>query len=60
MGDARADFEEIVNQEGKKVYNLACKLCGNREEAKDIAQETFFYETFKPRNQELAAPATLR
>lgn len=48
MGDARADFEEIVNREGKKVYNLACKLCGNREEAKDIAQETFLktYENF--------------
>jgi RNA polymerase sigma-70 factor, ECF subfamily len=32
---------DAVRQEGKKVYNLAYRLCGNAEEAKDIAQETF-------------------
>jgi RNA polymerase sigma-70 factor (ECF subfamily) len=35
------NFDDIVRQEGKKVYNLAYRLCGNQEEAKDIAQETF-------------------
>ena len=43
-----SDFEEIVNQEAKKVFNLAYRLCGNQEEAKDISQETFVraYEHF--------------
>lgn len=42
------DFEEIVHQEAKKVFNLAYRLCGNQEEAKDISQETFAraYEHF--------------
>ena len=42
------DFEEIVHQEAKKVFNLAYRLCGNQEEAKDISQETFVraYEHF--------------
>ena len=35
------DFEVIVHQEAKKVFNLAYRLCGNQEEAKDISQETF-------------------
>ncbi|HNQ35756.1 MAG TPA: sigma-70 family RNA polymerase sigma factor [bacterium] len=39
--ELRLTFEELVNQEGKKVYNLAYRLCGNREEARDLAQETF-------------------
>ena len=38
---SRLNFEDIVHQEDKKVYNLAYRLCGNHEEAKDIAQETF-------------------
>ncbi|MFA7328733.1 MAG: sigma-70 family RNA polymerase sigma factor [Candidatus Ratteibacteria bacterium] len=42
------DFENIVHQEAKKVFNLAYRLCGNQEEAKDISQETFVraYEHF--------------
>lgn len=42
------NFENVVYQEGKKVYNLAYRLCGNSEEAKDIVQETFMkaYENF--------------
>ena len=42
------DFEDIVHQEAKKVFNLAYRLCGNQEEAKDISQETFVraYEHF--------------
>jgi len=35
------DFEGVVHQEANKVFNLAYRLCGNQEEAKDIAQETF-------------------
>lgn len=38
---SRLNFEDIVQQEDKKVYSLAYRLCGNSEEAKDIAQETF-------------------
>ena len=38
---SRLNFEDIIQQEDKKVYNLAYRLCGNHEEAKDIAQETF-------------------
>ena len=42
------DFDEIIHQEAKKVFNLAYRLCGNQEEAKDISQETFAraYEHF--------------
>lgn len=36
-----SNFRDIIHQESEKVYNLAYRLCGNREEAKDITQETF-------------------
>ena len=34
-------FNRIVRQWEKKVYNLAWRMLGNREDAQDIVQETF-------------------
>jgi RNA polymerase sigma-70 factor (ECF subfamily) len=39
-GDEKA-FSEIVSQYQKRVFNLAYRMLGNREEAKDLAQEVF-------------------
>ncbi|MCK5533996.1 sigma-70 family RNA polymerase sigma factor [bacterium] len=39
-GDLLA-FEELVKRYEKKIYNLACRIMGNQEEASDILQETF-------------------
>lgn len=35
------DFEAIVRTYGSRVYNLACQMLGDREEARDAAQEIF-------------------
>src|SRR3989304_5268484 len=34
-------FETIVRQSEKRIYNLALKFLGNREDAQDVVQETF-------------------
>lgn len=34
-------FEDIVRAYEKNVYNIALRLCGDREDALDIAQESF-------------------
>ena len=34
-------FEEIVNIYQKKVYNIALRMLGNREDANELAQEVF-------------------
>ena len=39
-GDAAA-FEEIYREHSEMVYNLALRLCGDRERAADLSQETF-------------------
>ena len=39
-GDEKA-FGQIVLTYQKKVYNIAYRMLGNREEAKDLAQEVF-------------------
>jgi len=38
---SRHNWEEIIADQQKFVYNLACQLCGNPNEASDLAQETF-------------------
>ncbi|MBL8028922.1 MAG: RNA polymerase sigma factor [Fibrobacteres bacterium] len=35
------EFNSLVDKHGKKVYNLAFRITGSREDAEDIAQETF-------------------
>jgi RNA polymerase sigma-70 factor, ECF subfamily len=35
-------FDLIVRQWEKKIYNLAWRFVGNREDAQDVVQETFF------------------
>jgi RNA polymerase sigma-70 factor (ECF subfamily) len=39
-GDTTA-FDRLVEQHGQWVYNLACRLVGDRDEAQDLAQEAF-------------------
>jgi len=40
QGDTAA-FDQLVEQHGQWVYNLAYRMTGDREEAHDIAQEAF-------------------
>jgi RNA polymerase sigma-70 factor (ECF subfamily) len=37
----KTDFTEITRKYGKRIYNLAFRICGNVEDAKDITQEIF-------------------
>lgn len=37
----RKDFEEIVFCYQKRVFNMSYRILGNKEEAKDLAQEVF-------------------
>ncbi len=39
-GDQEA-FSEIVRRSEKRIYNLAWRMLGNREDAQDVVQETF-------------------
>jgi len=34
-------FQELVKRHEKKIYNLAYKIMGNKEDASDVLQETF-------------------
>ncbi len=47
-GDEKA-FSEIVLQRQKKVFNIAYRMLGNSEEARDLAQEVFIsvFESIK-------------
>jgi RNA polymerase sigma-70 factor (ECF subfamily) len=40
QGDLSA-FEELVHRYQREIYNLACRLVQDPEEAKDLAQQTF-------------------
>jgi RNA polymerase sigma-70 factor (ECF subfamily) len=35
------DFNELLNTYGKKVFNLAFRLTGNKQDAEDVTQDTF-------------------
>jgi RNA polymerase sigma-70 factor (ECF subfamily) len=37
----RAAWDELVAQEHKRLYNLHLRLCGDRDTASDLTQETF-------------------
>ncbi|WP_139492049.1 RNA polymerase sigma factor SigW [Brevibacillus dissolubilis] len=52
-GDREA-FEELVEMYKDKIYSLAYRMVRNREEAEDIAQETFLrvYANFQNYNEE--------
>lgn len=41
LGGDREAFADIVRQWEGRVYNLALRCLGNREDAQDVAQETF-------------------
>ncbi len=52
-GDQKA-FEEIVLHYQKRVFNIAYRMLGNMEEAKDLAQEVFIsvFESIKDLKEE--------
>jgi RNA polymerase sigma-70 factor (ECF subfamily) len=47
-GDPRA-FDEFVNLYGDRIYGFGLRMCGEREDARDIVQETFIkaFESLK-------------
>jgi len=59
-GDQKA-FSEIVLHRQKKVFNIAYRMLGNLEEAKDLAQEVFIsvFESIKDLKEEIKFDAWL-
>jgi RNA polymerase sigma-70 factor (ECF subfamily) len=59
-GDERA-FTEIVLHSQKKVFNIAYRMLGNSEEAKDLAQEVFIsvFDSIKGLREEIKFDAWL-
>jgi RNA polymerase sigma-70 factor (ECF subfamily) len=59
-GDEKA-FTEIVLQRQKRVFNIAYRMLGNSEEAKDLAQEVFIsvFESIKDLKEEIKFDAWL-
>ncbi len=59
-GDEKA-FAEIVFHRQKKVFNIAYRMLGNLEEAKDLAQEVFIsvFESIKDLKEEVKFDAWL-
>lgn len=60
VGDERA-FAEVVLHSQKKVFNIAYRMLGNLEEAKDLAQEVFLsvFESIKDLKEEIKFEAWL-
>lgn len=59
-GDEKA-FSEIVSHNQKKVFNIAYRMLGNLEEARDMAQEVFIsvFESIKDLREEIKFDAWL-
>jgi RNA polymerase sigma-70 factor (ECF subfamily) len=59
-GDERA-FAEIVLHSQKRVFNIAYRMLGNLEEAKDLAQEVFIsvFDSIKDLREEIRFDAWL-
>jgi RNA polymerase sigma-70 factor (ECF subfamily) len=59
-GDEKA-FAEIVLHSQKKVFNIAYRMLGNLEEAKDLAQEVFIsvFDSIKDLREEIRFDAWL-
>jgi RNA polymerase sigma-70 factor (ECF subfamily) len=59
-GDEKA-FAEIVLHRQKRVFNIAYRMLGNSEEAKDLAQEVFIsvFESIKNLKEEIKFDAWL-
>jgi RNA polymerase sigma-70 factor (ECF subfamily) len=59
-GDEKA-FAEIVFHRQKKVFNIAYRMLGNSEEAKDLSQEVFIsvFESIKDLKEEVKFDAWL-
>lgn len=59
-GDERA-FAEVVLHSQKKVFNIAYRMLGNLEEAKDLAQEVFIsvFDSIKDLREEIRFDAWL-
>ncbi len=59
-GDEKA-FTEIVLHRQKRVFNIAYRILGNSEEAKDLAQEVFLsvFESIKDLKEEIKFDAWL-
>jgi RNA polymerase sigma-70 factor, ECF subfamily len=59
-GDEKA-FAEIVLHSQKKVFNIAYRMLGNLEEAKDLSQEVFLsvFESIKDLKEEIKFDAWL-
>ena len=60
VGNKKA-FEEIVLRYQKRVFNMAYRMLGNREEARDLAQEVFVsvFESIKDLREEIKFEAWL-
>lgn len=43
---AELDLNQLIDQYGKRVYNLALRITGSRHDAEDVTQETFL-QVFK-------------
>ena len=59
-GDEKA-FADIVLHRQRKVFNIAYRMLGNQEEAKDLAQEVFIsvFESIKDLKEEIKFDAWL-
>jgi RNA polymerase sigma-70 factor, ECF subfamily len=59
-GDVDA-FDLLVRQWDKKIYNLAWRFLGNREDAQDVVQETFLsvYKSIKTLREPKSFPTWL-